>query len=339
MIRLLLPALLLAAPWTAAAKLLPEALGAFVRGPLETYDPGEGPLYEELGLEQAESAVFRTPSGQEATVTAEQFYDDTGAFAAFGWEKSAKGVYSGYGERSWTDDESTLIHFANYVVRISGDLPLDDHIELMLAFFPRVRPTADPPVLSFRPRASLRPGTERYILGPVGLAKLAPEIPPSTAGFHFGAEAHYAEYETEGGPLRMLLFSYPTPQMARVQVDEFYKLENVVAKRSGPMIAVVAAPYSADEAERLLSKFRYVAEVTMDYTGAKKPLTLAEIVLDTFVLVGVLAGLCIVGGVFVAGARYLAGRVAPSSIFAAPEGAGMVRLGLDEADEERSRES
>ncbi len=339
LIQLLLAALLLAAPWAARADLAPQALGEFVRETPEAYEPGDGAIYAELGLEEAETAVYRTPSGKTATLIVQQFYDDTGAFAAFLWEQSAEGYYSGFGERSWTDDESTLIHFANYLVRFSGDPPQDDHIELMLAFLPRVRPTADPPVLNFRPGVEIRPGTQKYILGPAVLEKLAPEISPSIAGFHFGAEAHYAVYETESGPLRMLLFSYPTPQMARAQADEFYKLENVVAKRSGPMIGVVVAPGSADGAQRLLAKFRYAAEVTMDYTGAKKPLTLAEIVLDTFMLVGVLAGLCIVGGVFVGGVRYLAGRVAPTSIFAAPEGDGLVHLGLDGADEKRTRDS
>lgn len=336
MMRLLaLGALLLATPAFLAADLLPEALGAFTRESLEPHAPEDAELYEEFGLEEAEVAVYRTGSGSEARVVAEQFYDDTGAFSAFRWEQEGEGFYSGYGERSWTNDDSTLIHFANYLVRISGDMPLDDHIELMLAFFPRVRPTPDPPILNFRPE-DVRAGSEKHILGPVGLAKLAPEIPPSTAGFHFGSEAHFAEYDSPSGPQRMLLFSYPTPQMARVQADEFYKLGNVVAKRSGPIIAAVPAPASPDEAERLLAKVRYAAEVTLDESSVQQePLTISDIVLDTFILVGILVGLCIVGGLFVAGARYLAGRVAPNSLFAAPEGDGMIHLDLDESDEKQ----
>ena len=41
-------------------------------------------------------------------------------------------------------------------------------------------------------------------------------------------------------------------------------------------------------------------------------------------------------GIFVAGARYLAGRVAPNSIFAAPEGDGMIHLGIDDPDEKQA---
>ena len=336
MMRFVLAAALLAAPSFLAADLLPEALGEFTRGDLQTHTPEDQALYDEFGLEEAETAVYRTSNGSSATVVAQQFYDDTGAFSAFRWEQNGEGVYSGYGERSWTNDASTLIHFANYLVKISGEMPLDDHIELMLAFFPRVRPTPDPPVLSLRPSDGLRAGSEKHILGPVGLEKVAPEIPPSAAGFHFGSEAHFAEYDTESGPQRMLLFSYPTPQMARVQADEFYKLNNVVAKRTGPIIAAVAAPASPDDAQRLLARVRYAAEVTMDYTEANKPISITDVVLDTFVLVAILAGLCIVGGIFVAGARYLAGRVAPNSIFAAPEGDGMIHLGIDEPDEKQA---
>ena len=339
MTRLLRTAFFLAAaPALLSADLLPEALEPFIRESLETFAPADPEVYEELGLEEAEQGVYRTPDGQTATVTAFQFIDDTGAFSAFRWEQSANGNYSGYGERSWTDGDETLIHFANYLVRFKGVMPPDEPVETMLAFFPRVKPTPDPPVLTLRPSEGMIAGTEKHILGPVGLEKLAPEISPSTAGFHFGAEAHFAEYETDAGPARMLLFSYPTPQMARVQADEFYKVEKLVAKRSGPIIAVVVDPSSPDAAQRLLSKIRYNAEVTTTYTDEpEKPLTISEIVLDTFILVGILVGLCVLGGIFVAGGRYLAGRVAPSSIFAAPEGDGLIHLDLDEADRPNRR--
>jgi hypothetical protein len=168
------------------------------------------------------------------------------------------------------------------------------------------------------------------VLGPTGLERVAPEVPPSAAGFHFGAEAHYAEYETDAGPMRMLLLSYPTPQMAREQADQLYALDDVVAKRTGPLVAVVLDPSSADEAQRLLARVRYEAEVTLDYTEPVRHDDPYLLLMDIIVLCGILIGLSIAGGLAVAGARRLAGKIAPDSLFAPPQGDGMIHLDIDE---------
>lgn len=330
-----LVAVLLLLPGFVRADLLPEALGEFERQEVEKAVPEQPELYEEYGLEDAETALYLTGSGQKARVTSQQFYDDTGAFSAFRRQQSKDGMYSGFGERSWTDDDSTMIHFANYVVTLEGDMPLDDHIELMLTFLPRVRPTPDPPVLAYVPDTDLKGSVQRHILGPVGLAEVLPEISPSTAGFHFGTEVHYAEYRIEDGVERMALFYYPTPQMAREQVEKFREVEGVIAKRTGPIIAAVVGSSSPDTAERLMSRVRYEADVTPHFKKPERSDDLTTVVLDTFVLVGILISLFVVGGIFVAGTRMLASRVAPNSLFAVPKGDGLTRLELDESEERR----
>ena len=83
------------------------------------------------------------------------------------------------------------------------------------------------------------PNSERYILGPDGLAKFAPGIPPSVAAFHLGAEAQVAAFRAPAGEIRLAIFDYPTPQMAIQQYDGFAKLPGMMAKRSGPLVAVV----------------------------------------------------------------------------------------------------
>jgi hypothetical protein len=164
----------------------------------------------------------------------------------------------------------------------------------------------------------------------VGLQKLAPEVPPSVAAFRFGTEAQFARYQTPAGELRLILFGYPSPQIARGQIEEFNKLDSGVAKRVRSMIAFVASPASPDEAERLLAKVQYSVEVTM--TPQERPGrhdNLGNLVLDIVLLCVVLASLMIVGGLLVAGARIMAGRYAPSSIFATHDESDMTRLDID----------
>jgi hypothetical protein len=59
---------------------------------------------------------------------------------------------------------------------------------------------------------------------------------------------------------------------------------------------------------------------------------MGTLLLDIVISCVILAGLCIVGGIFVAGTRLLAAKVAPNSIIAAPHGDPLIRLHLDDKD-------
>ncbi len=314
----------------ARSALVPEALGEFVRMTVEPVEPADRALAEELGFEEAQKGVYETKDGRRLEVTATRYYDDTGAFAAFQWSKPSRGEWIEHGKRAWKGPDSKLIHIGNYVVEMRGDEPVPEDVELMLGYLPRMRMTVDPPVLAYTPEHGELPETRRYILGPETLDRVAPETPPSAVGFHFDAEAHYAEYETDAGPMRLLLISYPTPQMARLQAEELQKLDAVVAKRTGPLIAVALDPDSADEAQRLLARVRYEADVTLEYSEPVRHDDPYLLLMDIIFLCGTLVGLSIAGGLLVAGVRRLAGKVAPDSLIAPPQGDGMIHLDLDD---------
>ena len=54
---------------------------------------------------------------------------------------------------------------------------------------------APPPLLpGYLPSQNLVSGSERYVVGPVGLQKFEPRIPPSVAAFHLGAEAQIGSF-------------------------------------------------------------------------------------------------------------------------------------------------
>jgi hypothetical protein len=90
------------------------------------------------------------------------------------------------------------------------------------------------------------------------------------------------------GDTQMLIFNYPTPQIAMQRVLEFQKLNGAVAKRSGPMVAVVLAPPDPDYAENLLSQVRYQAEVTADEYVPTRRDNIGDLVINAFVLIGIL---------------------------------------------------
>ena len=312
------------------ATLLHEALGPFLRLEPQPYEPPEAEILREFGLEESEEAEYRADDGRSVSVRAMQFYDDTGAFAAFSWLRPSGAAEAERGERAVEKGDSILIHFANYVVSLEGDTPDEEDIEIALAYLPRPKPTADPPVLQYVPEADLVPDSGRHILGPVSLERLAPELSPSVVGFHFGTEGHYGRYSTPAGEMRMVIWTYPSNPIARGQAEAFHGVPAVVAKQDGPLIAAVLDPSAPDEAQRLLARVRYRAEVTQHVEEPKRHDNLRNIILDTFILCGLLAGLMVLGGVLVAVTRRVAGRLAPDSILAAPHGPDMQRLGIDE---------
>ncbi len=317
------------------AALLHDAMGAFERGEASAYTPDDAALYEEFGFEEGERAEYRTAGGLSVEVRAWQFYDDTGAFAAYQWLKPSGATEVLRGERAVEKQNYTLIHFGNYLLELTGSLPEDDDIEIGLAYLPRPQLTSDPPLLNYVPEDSLVADSSRYVLGPNSLERVAPMLPPSVVGFHFGTEGHFGSYQTPEGEMRMMIFSYPSAQIARGQIDAFYGVENIVAKRDGPLISAVIEPTSPDEAQRLLASIRYRADVTLNHQPAGRYDSLRNIVLDSFLLCGILACLMVLGGILVAVARKLAGKFAPESIFASA-GAEMQRLNIEQVDR-RSR--
>jgi hypothetical protein len=147
------------------------------------------------------------------------------------------------------------------------------------------------------------------------------------AAFRFGTEAQFARYQTAGGSSRLALFSYPSAQIARAQMKEFDRLDSVVAKRSGSLIAAAIAP-SPDDAERLLAKVRYAVDVTVTPREENRHDNFATLIIDIIILCLILAGLMIVGGVLVAGARILATRHMPNSILASHEDGDIIKLDI-----------
>jgi hypothetical protein len=166
--------------------------------------------------------------------------------------------------------------------------------------------------------------SERYILGPVSLQRAEPAIPPSIAGFRMGAEAQFAQYRTPKGVLKLVIFDYPTPSMAREQAVEFQKIPGSVIKRTGPLVIATINPPDADAAERILGKINYQANVTLNEpTPQSQAKGLARMILNIFVLAGIVLGMCVVGGLGFAGYRIMSRKM-----WRKEETADMIVLGL-----------
>jgi hypothetical protein len=74
------------------------------------------------------------------------------------------------------------------------------------------------------------------------------------------------------------------------------------------MVAVVLAPPDPDYAENLLSEVRYQAQVTLDeYVPSRKD-NIGDLVINAFVLIGILLAFSVVSGFALGGFRALRRR-------------------------------
>lgn len=282
--------------------LWPDQFGQFRKVASQPVTLTDRALWEEYGFQQAEQAEYVSDAARFRS-RAYRLKDPTGAMAAFQWQRPAKARPSKLGSLAVETADGALLAYGNYLFDFQGYKPQVAELEALFDRLPRLDQSALPTLPSYLPTAQLIANSERYVLGPESLSKFAPEIPPSLAAFHMGAEAQLGRFRSPKGDLRLAIFSYPTPQLARERTEAFRKLAGAMVKRAGPLVAVVLSPPDADAAERLLSSVRYEAELSLSqYVPTRRDLWW-DLLINIALLVGILLIFCAVAGLAVAGWR------------------------------------
>lgn len=315
--------LLLLAAGTANAALLPDTIGDWKKGAATPAVVPDQKVWQEYGLQDSETAEYTAADPKKYSISAFRFADATGAFAAFNQARPTEAQpvsVTGLGVANASDE---VVAVGNYLFLFKGYKPNAEELNHLVGTAPRYSQSPLPTLPKYLPEGAAR-NSERYITGPESLARFAPEIPPSTAAFHFNAEAELAKYPgNQGKEIRLILFNYPTMEMARDRIAHFQQIPGAVVKRSGPLVAVALNPASADDAERLLARIKYQAEVTLPEHVPTMKDNPANLFLNIFVLCLVLAGFCVVSGLVVGGLRVLLRRSGASG-----DGDNMISLHL-----------
>src|SRR5437764_997481 len=142
------------------------------------------------------------------------------------------------------------------------------------------------------------------MIGPASLAAFYPGIGSGLAAFHLGTEAVTGTF----GQMKLAIFSFPTPNIARERLAEMQKIPGSFVKRSGPLIAVILSPSSADDAEQLLSQVRYQASITWSERVRTRRDNIGDLVINAFILIGILLSFSLVAGLAFGGFRVLVRR-------------------------------
>jgi hypothetical protein len=289
-------------PALVGAAILPDDIGAYHRTGTAPAAVADRPVWNEYGLRASESASYEN-GAERLTVSAWQLQDTTGALGAFDWQRAADATVSNAAPLAAETRKSLLLVDGNYLLQFDGYKPSKEELDAVAGALKNVDSTSLPVLAGYLPSGGLVPNSERYVTGPAALAKFDPEIPPSVAAFHFGSEAQIGVFHSPKGNLTMAIFNYPNAQIAIQKLPDFEKLPGAMAKRSGPMIAVVISPADADFAERLLGQVRYQASITRDEYVPTRRDNIGVLIVNIFIFIGILAAFSILSGFFVGGFR------------------------------------
>ncbi len=293
---LLAPVLCLGAIW-------PENIGTWKRAATMQATLFDRPVWDEYGLKESEAARYEN-GNENFTVTGYRLQDTTGAMAAFDWQRPAQSAASKLAPLAVDTGEGLLLVHGNYLLSFSGRKPEAGELAVLFNGLRNVDTTVLPTLPGNLPTQGRVANSERYITGPASLLKFTPGIPPSVAAFHYGAEGQMGVFHSPKGEMGMVIFGYPTPQIAMQKEAEFRGIPggNVV-KRSGPLVAVVLAPTDSDAAERLLAQVKYQASVTLDQWVPSHKDNIGDLVINAFVLIGILLGFMVASGLAFGGLR------------------------------------
>lgn len=312
MLRTQLLALLAA---TASAAVLPTSIQEYVRqGPAASWPvQGSEQVWKEYGLQEAETASYKG-SGRPFNITAWRMADATGAMAAFQWQRPDDATPVPTLPNAVRFPKGMLAAAGNYLVRFDGYRPAASELLILFNDLEGFINSPLPLLPSYLP-GGRTPGTERYVTGERSLAQFVPELTPGQAGLELGAELQVSQLK--GG--RIVIIRYPNQLIARTKMTELQGVSGALTHRSGPLVALLlpaeasgeAQPTAADrlEAEAALRQIEFRADLTVNEANPLNfPKDAARMILNIFVLAGILLAICFGAGLVVGLIRVLHAR-------------------------------
>lgn len=254
-----------------------------------------------------EYGLVRTDSAQTGKISATiyQMKDTTGALAAWEWIRSPEAHPCDLAPFCSTDGKRTVVFDYSTVVAFDGK-PSKAQVSQVMQSLPDKRESSLPAILTYLPETGMLQNSARYVLGPASLAAFAPELASAKLGFDRDAEGQVAEYRLSKGakPVRLILFAYPTHEMARQYAANLRKRSDLHVKRAGSLVAATLPPADSEQSDTLLSRVQYTAKITWDDAPPPSPIKPLYQLLANIVYFSVLLGcLGLTAGLFYAAMR------------------------------------
>ena len=306
---------------------------------LEQFAGNDILLLHEYGFVSGQRREYARDSST-LTVTLWEMRDATGSYGLFTFFQEP-GMEGPDGDGSMMERQGRwLARRGPYVIDARGESLGSDEAPMLLSEIPPLTSRQEilPLLAEYLPEDNVVPASTKFLMGPVGLDRLAIGLSAAVIGFDLGAEAAVAQYRTGGSALRVLLVSYATPQLAARQLRSFEDgafaagadRPKIYARRKGSLLAfILDAPQEA-VAEGLFDGIRYESVITWNERAPNPKDNVGNLLLAAFLLTGFCLLVTLVAGISFGGLRYLAKKFLPWAVFDRPSAMEIIRLNISD---------
>jgi hypothetical protein len=318
-------------------------------------DPVNAALLKEYGLSDFESGSYTREDGRKVALKAIRFADASGAYGAFTYYKMPQMLTESIPDQGASLNERVLFYRGNILVDavfeklsamsaaelrdLSESLPLPAGNTRNLPILPQ-----------YLPKSGYVKNTAKYVVGPVGLEKISAPLSAPLVDFSSSTEVALGNYQTGDGIATLMLIEYPTPQLAAEHLRQIDAANQAKAqaqgdnpsanagpvfdKRTGPIVVIATGAISPGEARSLLSWVNYEADVNWTentYQGKKN--NLGNLLINVFLLCGILIVFAGVAGVAFGGIRIFFNHILPEKVLHRQKDVDFISLNLSEGQE------
>ena len=301
-------------------------------------DRAQSAVLREYGFIGYEIATY-VQGSRKLAVRAARFQDATGAYGAFTFYRVPGSIREKIGDLAASDNDRVLFFRGAFLVEARFDrltaMSAAELRELAAALPQMSGPAANLPVLpNYLPKDKVVLSSAKFVLGPAAYASLALPLPDNIIDFGLRPEILSAKIAQPDTDATLLLIAYPTPQIAMEKADAMQRTNpppdaSLIVKRSGPIVKLVCGSISPQDANSLLARINYQAEVTWnENTGLSKKDNIGSLVIAALTLAFIIFVFSLGTGAIVGFARPLASKLFPRWVRPTSEGAEFIRLNL-----------
>lgn len=296
-------------------------------------------VLQEYGFVEAETARYTRDDGRTLTIKAAEFKDATGAYGAFTFYRLPQMRTEEIGTHAASLNNRILLFRSNVLVDANFSAVSEmsaGQLRDLAGMLPAAKGSADnlPSLPQYLPKKDAVENSARYVLGPQALLAVKGPVTPEQIDFKDEPELIFQNYTSSDGPLTLTVVNYPTPQIATQQLNALQNSQPVksgqlLARRTGPLLAIVTGSTGSSDARNLLNSVNYEAEVTWsEATSVSKRDNIGNLIIAVFSLIGIILLISLIVGVFFGGMRVVLKRLLPQKVFDRPEDVEIIQLHL-----------
>ena len=234
-------------PANQAPPLLPNQFGGWqiqgaphVSTDSSAADSTNAQVLKEYRFSDLASATYTRDDGRTLKIRAARFADASGAFGAYTFYLQPEMTKEQIGDQAASLSDRVLFYRGHVLVdaQFSKETPMSGaELRELAGTLPRPPGNSGnlPSFIEFLPRRGYVANTQKYVMGPVALAAIAPPVSAEQVDFNASSEVSIAHYSTSSGEATLTLISYPTPQLAAEHLRRIDAAHQVVQQQAGDL--------------------------------------------------------------------------------------------------------